>query len=82
RPRTAEPPPPPSDPLALVRAHLAAVLGHDDPRRVDAHRGLRELGVDSLAAVELRNRLSAATGRPLPATLAFDHPTAERLPPP
>ncbi|TXS42303.1 type I polyketide synthase, partial [Streptomyces sp. OR43] len=65
--------------LDLVRAAVAEILGHPPNRPVPADRGLLDLGLDSLAAVELRNRLAAETGLKLPATLLFDRPTATAL---
>ncbi|MEU4240826.1 SDR family NAD(P)-dependent oxidoreductase [Actinoplanes sp. NPDC026619] len=78
----APPPPPPHVPAQageVVRAQLGLTLGHHDPDAIDTSRTFRDLGFDSLAAVEFRDRLAAATGLELPSTLVYQHPTPDAL---
>ncbi|MEV0321971.1 SDR family NAD(P)-dependent oxidoreductase [Streptomyces sp. NPDC050659] len=65
--------------VELVRAETALVLGLDADTALDGTGAFRDLGLDSVRAVELRNRLVEATGLRLPVTLLFDHPSPERL---
>jgi acyl carrier protein len=63
----------------VVRTEVAAVLGHDGPAAVQPDQALKEMGLDSVTGVELRNQLSRLTGLRLPATLVYDHPTTGAL---
>ncbi|MET8100300.1 SDR family NAD(P)-dependent oxidoreductase [Streptomyces sp. NPDC005236] len=65
--------------LALVREEASRALGLRSAESVRPDQPLRELGMDSVTAVELRNRIGTRLGTRLPATLLFDHPTADRL---
>ncbi|QNP67901.1 type I polyketide synthase [Streptomyces genisteinicus] len=65
--------------LELVRSEVAGVVGMADAAGIGSHQVLKDLGIDSVMAVELRRRLSAAAGVPLPATLAFDYPTPSAI---
>jgi polyketide synthase 12 len=65
--------------LNLVRSHIATVLGNSTPDAIDPDKAFQELGFDSLTAVEMRNRLKAATGLALSPTIIFDYPTPSRL---
>ncbi|MFD3688958.1 type I polyketide synthase [Nocardiopsis sp. NPDC058631] len=63
----------------LVRTHVADLLERPSFGTADMNRPFKELGFDSTASVEVRNRLSRATGLALPATLLYTRPTAEAL---
>ncbi|MEC3917836.1 type I polyketide synthase [Nocardia sp. CDC160] len=65
--------------LEVVRQHAATVLGYADAESVPADKVFKDLGLDSVTAVDLRNRLVAATGQRLPATAIYDYPTARSL---
>jgi acyl transferase domain-containing protein len=65
--------------MELIRAEVAAVLGHSSAATVDARRSFKELGFDSVTSVALRDRLNTATNVALTPTVVYDHPTPQAL---
>lgn len=65
--------------IAHVQRLAARVIGTPDPAGIDIHQGLFEMGLDSLMSVELKGRLEASVGQPLPSTLTFNYPTIAEL---
>ncbi len=63
----------------LIRTAAAEVIGHDSPYALEADRPFRDLGFDSLTAVELRGRLAKATGLSPASSVVFDYPTPQAL---
>jgi KS-AT-KR-ACP domain-containing polyene macrolide polyketide synthase/pimaricinolide synthase PimS2/candicidin polyketide synthase FscD len=63
----------------LVRTQAGRVLGHSGTEVMGADKAFRELGVDSLTAIEIRNLLAGGTGLSLPTSLVFDYPTPSVL---
>ncbi|MFC7994502.1 acyl carrier protein, partial [Streptomyces pilosus] len=63
----------------LVQDEVAEILGHEDPREIEADRAFQELGFDSLSAVELRNRLNKVCGERFANTVVFDYPSVGAL---
>ncbi|MFJ1569438.1 beta-ketoacyl synthase N-terminal-like domain-containing protein [Streptomyces erythrochromogenes] len=61
--------------IRLVLDETGAVLGGRTLTAADVEVSFSDMGITSVSAVELRNRLRAATGAQLPATVVFDHPT-------
>ncbi|WP_024802971.1 type I polyketide synthase [Nocardia sp. BMG51109] len=70
---------PEQDLSALVRSHAAVVLGHADPALIESDISFKELGFDSVTAVELRNRLNAESELRMPTSVLFDYPTPTQL---
>lgn len=64
---------------AFLKSHITAVLKLDPQQTVQERKGFFDYGLDSLMALELRNRLQTATGKPLPTTLLFDAPNLHSL---
>ncbi len=65
--------------VELVRNEVAVVLAYSSADEILVEREFQAIGFTSLTAIELRNRLAAATGLRLPSGLVFDHPTPEKL---
>src|SRR2546430_5932076 len=70
---------PPRSTLFPYTTLFRSLLGYSGPSAVDADRGLLDLGLDSLAALRLRQALHAGVGLHLSPTVVFDHPTARAL---
>src|SRR5262249_41184947 len=65
--------------MAYLQSEVASVLGFDPSHRPDPEQGFFDMGMDSLLAVELKNRLAQGLGLSLLSTLAFDHPNIQNL---